>query len=164
MLDTRSLELFVDFVRKNPWLPANDPVMMRAFHAYVKVEEEEVPEVEVTSSRSLVHVEAPESPLERRRSGAKNLSDPIYQNAFISEARASMGQPSVQSAQALLGKYVQLTFNVDWRPAKGVLTDVVEDKTPYLFLDNYHERQYPLYAIQTIEELHDPAGAAGWPR
>src|SRR5215831_17036882 len=82
MLDTRSLELFVDFVRKNPWLPANDPVMMRAFHAYVKVEEEEVPKVEVTYDEpqptlagSLVHVEALESPLERRRSGAKNLSD-----------------------------------------------------------------------------------------
>lgn len=134
--------------------------------------QEEVPEVEVTPSSlraahgdagqtyvtSIVPVAGFQGPLEGRRSGAKNVSDPIYQNAFISEARRSMGQPDVAAAQALIGRYVKLTFNIDWHPAKGVLTDVVEDKAPYLMLDNYHERHYPLYAIQTIEELpHHPS-------
>lgn len=69
-----------------------------------------------------------------------------------------MGQPSYEDALALLGQYVKLTFNVDWRPAKGVLTDVVENagKT-HLLLDNYRERVYPLNAIQSIEVLpHEP--------
>jgi hypothetical protein len=140
-----------------------------------KKEEEDVPEVEVTESafraahedvgetyeRSPMPVDALERHPAARRSGAKNLSDPIYQNAFITEARAAMGQPDVQAAQALLGKYVRLTFNVDWRPAQGVLTKVVDDKAPYLMLDNYHERQYPLYAIEKIEELPHQGGSHG---
>ena len=131
-----------------------------------------VPEVEVTESslrnaygdvgstyeRSSLPVVSPERPPEGRRSGAKNVSDQRYQTAFISEARASMGQPSYEDALSLLGQYVKLTFNVDWRPAKGVLTDVVENagKT-HLLLDNYRERVYPLNAIQSIEVLpHEP--------
>jgi len=173
MLDARSLELFVDFVRKNAWLPGNDPAMMRAFRAYVQLEEpEEVPEVEVTydevqaeeatllppkvfaSSSSLLHVEDPERPLEGRRSGAKNVSDRVYQNAFIDEARSVMGQPSREDAEALIGHVVKLTFNVDWSPATGVLTHVKDQHggAPYLLLDDYRERAYPLNAIQRIEE------------
>jgi hypothetical protein len=127
-----------------------------------ELESKLVPEVEVTYDRSLVHVEAPERPLEARRSGAKNLSDPLYQNAFISEARRSMGQPSVEDAQALLGETVTLIFNVDWRPATGKLTDVTTHPAgggPSLILDGYRERIYPLNAIQEIRrgpaELHD---------
>jgi hypothetical protein len=118
---------------------------------------DEVPEVEVTYDRSPIHVVASERPPEARRSGAKNLSDPIYQNAFISEARASMGQPSIEDAKALLGQEVTLTFNVDWRPATGRLTDVVDHPAtggaPYLILDDYRERAYPLNAIQNIEVI-----------
>ena len=127
---------------------------------------QEVDEVEVTYDTSMVHVASPESPLGARRSGAKNLSDPIYQNAFISEARASMGQPGIEDARALLGKYVKLTFNVDWQPAKGVLTDVVvkDSAPPYLLLDNYRERAYPLNAIQAIEVLaHEPGSHPSTP-
>ena len=127
-------------------------------------EPEEVPDVEVTYDEpqptlagSLVHVEAPERPLERRRSGAKNVSAPEYQNAFISEARASMGQPSRQDAEALIGHVVKLTFNVDWSPVTGVLTHVKDQHggSPYLLLDDYRERAYPLNAIQRVEELLD---------
>jgi len=39
-------------------------------------EPEEVPDVEVTYDRSPVPVDVPERPLERRRSGAKNVSAP----------------------------------------------------------------------------------------
>jgi len=114
----------------------------------------EATEVEVTYDRSLVHVEASERPPEARRSGAKNVSDPIYQNAFISEARAVMGQPGVEQAKALLGQEVTLVFNVDWHPATGILTEVVDHPAtggaPYLLLDNYRERAYPLNSIQEI--------------
>lgn len=116
---------------------------------------EEVDEVEVTYDRSPLPVEAPERPVERRRSGAKNVSDPIYQNAFIEESRAAMGQPSKQDAEALLGHTVTLSFNVDWKPVTGVLTDVVDHPAgaPYLLLDNYRERSYPLNAIQQIVKV-----------
>lgn len=116
---------------------------------------EEAPEVEVTYDRSPLPVEVPETLLERRRSGAKNVSAPEYQNAFISEARASMGQPSRQDAEALLGYTVTLSFNVDWPPVTGVLTDVTGHPAgaPQLILDNYRERVYPLNAIQQIVKV-----------
>jgi len=123
--------------------------------------QEDVPDVEVTYEGSPLPVEAPERPPEARRSGAKNVSAPEYQNAFISEARRSMGQPSYEDAVALLGKFVKLTFNIDWRPAMGVLTQVnqQEPEPSYLLLDNYLERRYPLNAIQEIKELpHEPPG------
>jgi hypothetical protein len=116
-------------------------------------EPDPVPEVEVTSSRSPVHVEAAERPLTARRSGAKNVSAPHLQNAFIGEARASMGQPTVEDAQALLGRKVTLIFNVDWEPATGMLTEVVTHPAAggaHLLLDNYRERTYPLNSIQEI--------------
>ena len=64
-----------------------------------------------------------------------------------------MGQPSVEDAEALVGKYVKLTFNIDWHPVEGVLTQVnqQEPQPPYLLLDNYRERRYPLYTIQSIQ-------------
>ena len=110
-------------------------------------------DVGATSTMSPVHVDAPERPLERRRSGAKNVSAPEYQKAFIEESRAVMGQPSVEDAEALVGKYVKLTFNIDWHPVEGVLTQVnqQEPQPPYLLLDNYRERRYPLYTIQSIQ-------------
>jgi hypothetical protein len=117
---------------------------------------EPVPQVEVTSSRSPVHVEIPGRPPAARRSGAKNVSDPMYQNAFIGAARAAMGQPSVQDAQALVGYTVTLSFNVDWHPATGVLTEVMDHPAagaPYLILDNYRERIYPLNSIQEIVKV-----------
>jgi hypothetical protein len=110
-----------------------------------------VPEVEVTYDRSPVPVDALERHPAARRSGAKNVSAPEYQNAFISEARRSMGQPTKQDAEALLGERVTLVFNVDWRDATGVLTEVKETATTtYLYLDNYRERTYPLNSIQEI--------------
>lgn len=116
---------------------------------------EEVPEVEVTTdtqTRSPVHVEAPERPVERRRSGAKNVSDPKYQQAFIEESRAVMGQPSLQEAESFLNEVVVLTFNVDWKPVTGVLTDIIEHNGPtYLVLNDYRERGYPLNSIQSIK-------------
>jgi hypothetical protein len=124
---------------------------------------EPVPDVEVTtsqgSSRSSSLVAATVRPPEGRRGPAKNRSEPRYQKAFIEEARGHMGAPDVASAQRYLGKYVKLTFNVDWHPAKGVLTGISDDDPPYLLLDDYHERRYPLYTIQSIEELaHAPGG------
>jgi len=156
-----ALALFVRFVRLNPDIAPDDPVIERTWRAYQNTVEE-VPDVEVTYDEpqptlagSLVHVEAPERPLERRRSGAKNVSAPEYQNAFISEARASMGQPSRQDAEALIGHVVKLTFNVDWSPVEGVLTHVKDQHggSPYLLLDDYRERAYPLNAIQRIEAV-----------
>jgi hypothetical protein len=119
-------------------------------------QEEDAPEVEVTDTRSqAVPVgsmvpEVQERPPAVRRSGAKNVSAPEYQTAFISEARRHMGQPLKEDALALLGQRVELIFNVNWLPAKGVLTMVCDEDPPYLLLDNYHERRYPLYAIQEI--------------
>jgi hypothetical protein len=113
-----------------------------------------VPEVEVT--RTDLALVPQESPLVVRRSGAKNVSAPEYQTAFISEARHAMGQPTVEDVKALMGKEVVLTFNVDWRPAQGKLTDVVTHPsagTVNLILDNYRERVYPLNAIQEIKRV-----------
>jgi hypothetical protein len=113
--------------------------------------EEDVPEVEVTYDRSPLPVEVPETPPEGRRSGAKNLSAPEYQNAFISEARASMGMPSVQEAEALLGRSVTLVFNVDLPPVRGTLTTVTTSgNTAYLVLDDDQHLMYPLNSIQEI--------------
>lgn len=116
--------------------------------------EEEVPQVEVTDSRSLVPVQAPQTPVNRRRSAAKNISDPHLQSAFISEARAVMGQPTLDDAKALVGYTVTLSFNVDWPPVTGTLTEVVSHpSSPHLILDNYRERVYPLNAIQQILQV-----------
>lgn len=132
--------------------------------------EEEVPEVEVTESafraahedageRSPLPVEAPEAPLAARRSAAKNVSAPEYQNAFISEARHSMGQPTREDAEALLGRYVVLTFNAEMRggitQARGHLTSVIDHPasggySPYLILDDDKKLTYPLIAVQSI--------------
>ena len=128
---------------------------------------EEVPEVEVTESalrnaygdagltyeRSPVPVESPERPPEGRRSGAKNVSDPRYQSAFISEARRSMGQPSMEDAEALVGKYVEVVFNIDRPDVRGVLTRVIQHpaNTPaYLQLDDEKDL-IPLNSVQEIK-------------
>jgi len=173
VITTQSLELFIDFVRKNPWLPPNDPVMMRAFNAYTQeVSAPEVPEVEVTesafrnahgdvgqpvptSSSSLDLVAVSERPVEGRRSAAKNLSDPKYQTAFISEARTSMGMPSPEDAEALVNHKVLLIFNVDKPPVSGVLLGLVYHPSmsslPYLELDE--GEPYPISAIQEIRDM-----------
>lgn len=114
-----------------------------------------VPEVEVTSSRSLSLVERPP---ERRRSAAKNQSAPHLQTAFMDEARASMGQPSAYAAMELLDKRVRLTFNVDKPPVEGVLTSVINHPSnapAYLVLDNNSHLMYPLNSVQAIESLDD---------
>lgn len=102
------------------------------------------PEVEVTQS---------ELQLPSRRSGARNVSAPHLQSAFIDEARGAMGAPTLTDVQAMVGQTVRLVFNVDWFPVTGTLTDVVTHPSalPNLILDNYRERTYPLGAIQSIE-------------
>jgi len=120
----------------------------------------DVPDVEVTYDEpqstlagSLVHVEAPERPPERRRSGAKNVSAPEYQTAFISEARRSMGQPGVKDAEALLGRSVTLIFNYEHQNEMGVLTRVVGHPAggrDYVVLD---EGQGRVFALDTIQEI-----------
>jgi hypothetical protein len=112
--------------------------------------EPDVPDVEVTYDRSRLPVLSPERPVAARRSGAKNVSDPKYQNAFISEARLHSGQPTRADCEALLGQEVTLVFNIDWHDATGVLTEIRETVTTYLILDGYRERLYPLNAIQEI--------------
>lgn len=112
------------------------------------------PEVEVTHSGSSKRVEAQERPVPAHRSGAKNVAAPHLQNAFIGEARASMGQPTKAQAEDLVGQMVVLHFNVDWSPATGKLTEVIDAAGgPYLLLDDYRERAYPLNAIQSIEVI-----------
>lgn len=76
-----------------------------------------------------------------------------YQTAFADEAHRAMGGPSLEEVTKLLEQEVIITFNVAWHPARGKLTRVVSpaDSPPYLLLDHYHERQYPLYAIEKIE-------------
>jgi hypothetical protein len=136
-----------------------DPYLQAAVTALGQVLlREEVPEVEVTTSTGApVHVEAPERPLERRRSGAKNVSDPKYQEAFISEARHSMGQPTLGDCQALIGQKVTVTFNAEhpsgMRGITGYLTNVVQPShgPAYVMLDNDTKLMYPLNSIQSIE-------------
>jgi hypothetical protein len=134
----------------------------RIRHAAEEIEEligtmadDEVPEVEVTSSRSLVHVAAPERPSERRRSGAKNVSDPHLQNAFISEARASMGQPSLEDCWALVDCFVEIDFNDDQPSVRGILTLVTQPShgPAYVMLDNDTTLMYPLNSIQAIRKV-----------
>jgi hypothetical protein len=122
---------------------------------------EEVPEVEVTTGKgSLLHVDVPERPVEARRSGAKNISAPEYQSAFISEARRSMGQPSKDDCEHLVGQSVTLVFNAEMsggvRQAQGVLTDIIHHPASpadaaYLMLDDDPKLMYPLNAVQTIK-------------
>jgi len=124
----------------------------------VKRGEPNVPDVEVTYDEpqptlagSLMPVDALERHPAARRSGAKNISDRKYQDAFISEARSSMGQPTRGQAEALVGERVTLVFNVDWHDATGVLSDIKETAgATYLILDGYRERLYPLNSIQEI--------------
>lgn len=119
---------------------------------------ERIPEVEVTASaRSLMHVEAAERHPAARRSAAKNVSAPHLQNAFIDEARHSMGQPTLDDAQALIGRKVKLVFNAE-RPsgmtgATGMLTDVVQPAVgpAYVMLDNDTNLMFPLNSLQSIE-------------
>jgi hypothetical protein len=141
--------------------------------------EEDVPEVEVTESafraahedageRSPLPVESPQTPVAARRSGAKNVSAPEYQNAFISEARHSMGQPDVQDAEALLGYVVVLIFNAETprqgstgplTQARGVLTRVMDHpsggptNSVYLMLDDDKDAVYPLNSVQEIRRV-----------
>jgi hypothetical protein len=132
-----------------------DPYLQAAVYALGKVViMGEVPEVEVTSSSSLMHAASPERPPERRRSGAKNVSDPHLQNVFISEARRSTGQPDVETVREFLGREVRLVFNVDWPPKLGTLTQIIDLPTAapvYLVMDDDDSIRYPLYAVQSIE-------------
>lgn len=92
----------------------------------------------------------------RRRSGAKNISEPKYQQAFANEARAAMGQPNKERAESLLGRRVRLLFNVDWPAVEGELTDVNDEGSSssiYLILDR--KRNFPLNAVQDIQDLSD---------
>lgn len=135
-----------------------DVMLALSLMDYLKEEGWEIteiaPEVEVTSSRSSVHVAVPETPVAARRSGAKNVSDPHLQTAFISEARRSMGQPSLEDAWALVDKRVTLVFNVDKAPVTGVLTNVTQPSAGpgYVMLDNETNLMYPLNSIQQIKE------------
>jgi hypothetical protein len=149
-VNSEALALFVRFVRANPGLAEDDEVMERVLEAYHHTVEE-VPEVEVSaSSRSSMHVESSVMPPEGRRSGAKNVAAPEYQDAFISEARASMGQPSVEAAERLLGQRVTLVFNDDRAPVTGILTQVVNHLAAYLVLDDNKGQTYPLNGVQEI--------------
>jgi|SRR5215469_438494 len=121
---------------------------------------QDVPEVEVTYDEpqstlagSLLHVDPSERPPEGRRSGAKNVSEPRYQNAFISEARRSMGQPGVKDAEALLGRTVTLVFNYEHQDETGLLTRVLGHPAggrDYVILDEDKGRQFALDTIQEI--------------
>jgi hypothetical protein len=123
------------------------------------LDEVEVPEVEVTESalRNAYEdagVTSAAIPLVVRRSGAKNVSAPEYQTAFISEARHVMGQPSEQEAEALVGKLVTLIFNVDKAPVQGKLTAVTTHPAgapSYLVLNDDHNLLYPLNSVQEIQ-------------
>jgi hypothetical protein len=112
----------------------------------------------VTTDKPVPISEVPVVPMQRR-SGAKNVSSPHLQAAFIDEARHAMGQPTVEDAQALVGKQIKIVFNVDWTPATGELTEVVTHPSagsgPYLILDGYRERIYPLNSIQSIDVVDE---------
>jgi hypothetical protein len=90
-----------------------------------------------------------------RRSGAKNVvTEPTLQSAFIDEARASMGQPNLEMAQALVGQKVTLIFNVDRPPVTGYLTQVIGHPSAapsYIILDDSDHVRYPLNSIQQIK-------------
>jgi hypothetical protein len=123
--------------------------ILREFERRLAEEEEEVEEVEVTTKEATVAV----PPKLMRRSGAKNVSSPHLQAAFIDEARFSMGQPSRNNVQALVGKRVRLVFNDDHPPMTGVLTDLIHHPTkPLVVLDDDDRLIYPLNSIQAIEE------------
>lgn len=110
----------------------------------------DVPEVEVTTDLEPVGVPV----VQLRRSGAKNLSSPQLQAAFIDEARHAMGQPSERDVQRLVGRRVALTFNDDTPGVIGVLTRIVRHPTAiYLVLDDKPDQLVPLNAIQGVEEV-----------
>jgi hypothetical protein len=138
-------------IHTNPYLQA---AVTALGHVLIR---EEVPDVEVTSRGSSELVSSPERPVEARRSGAKNVSSQHLQDAFISEARHSMGQPSLEVCQALVGQKVTLVFNAE-RPsgmtgATGILTDVVQPSIgpAYVMLDNDTNLMFPLNSIQEIK-------------
>ena len=131
--------------RGEPYVPEVEVTPTQLRHAY-----EDAPGT-ATYTSSLIPVDATERHPAARRSGAKNISDRKYQDAFISEARASMGQPTRGQAEALVGERVTLVFNVDWHDATGVLSDIKDTAgATYLILDGYRERLYPLNSIQEI--------------
>jgi phospholipase C len=119
-----------------------------------KAPPEDVPEVEVSTALQTTTPQTPVSPV--RRSGAKNVSSPHLQSAFINEARASMGQPTVAEVRAMLNYEITMIFNVDLPPRSGFLTDVIEHPSSgpaYLVLDHEDTVLYPLNSIQTIERV-----------
>ena len=116
--------------------------------------DDDVPEVEVTSDRSHNLVVPPQSPPAARRSGAKNISDPHLQEAFISEARTSMGQPTEEDCRELLDRTVTLTLNASVAPVTGVLTRVIHHPSSgvvYLVLDDNGDEMYTLNSVQAIK-------------
>lgn len=128
--------------------------ILREFERRLSEEEEEEDkdkdEVEVTSD---LEIAVSQGLQQMRRSGAKNVSSPHLQNAFIDEARFAMGQPSQSTVSALVTKRVRLVFNVDKAPVTGTLTAVVNHPTStYLVLDDDQNLMYPLNSIQSIEE------------
>jgi hypothetical protein len=139
-------------VHVNPYLQAAVTALGQTL---LRELEKGVPEVEVTSTRSPVPVESLERHPTARRSGAKNVSDPKYQEAFISEARHSMGQPSLEEASALVGRKVTVVFNDDTPSVRGILSTVMQPShgPAYVMLDNDTKMMYPLNSIQEIKEV-----------
>jgi hypothetical protein len=139
---------------RNALLDAYEEALDLAVYLKQALIEQDVPEVEVTTDKPVpISVVGDTTPV--RRSGARNVSSPHLQAAFIDEARHAMGAPTVNDAQALVGQEVRLVFNVDWVAATGKLTNVVNHPSagsgPFLILDDYRERIYPLNSIQSIE-------------
>ena len=64
-----------------------------------------------------------------------------------------MGQPSMEDAEALVGKYVEVVYNIDRPDVRGVLTRVIQHpaNTPaYLQLDDEKDL-IPLNSVQEIK-------------
>lgn len=123
--------------------------ILREFEKRMKDEEEEVEEVEVTTDLEPVVAVSP--PM--RRSGAKNVSSPHLQNAFIDEARFAMGQPSQATVESLVGKWVRLVFNFEHDPVVGRLTEIIRHPaSTYVVLDDDQNLMFPVHSLQSIEE------------
>jgi hypothetical protein len=138
------------------WQEVNTSPYLQAAVTALGQHLERVPEVEVTADvRSLMHVEAAERPPAARRSAAKNVSSPHLQNAFIDEARHSMGQPSLEDCHRLLDAFVEIDFNDDKPSVRGVVTLVTQPSVgpAYVMLDNDTKLMYPLNSIQAIRRM-----------